>query len=131
MVNDITFKDVDGTTDVVYAAISGSAGDTSPAVYRLVSNDPSIPISALPVFTIGSRWNGPKTARRITTDFAYPIRDTVLTDKLAGKMPATMSVLVPTAQPQYRITEQTHHAAMLNASSVVKAATSSGYAPRF
>lgn len=131
MVNDITFKDVDGITDVVYAAISGSAGDSSPAVYRLVPSNPDIPIHALPVFTIGSRWNGPKTARRVTTDFAYPIRDTVYADKLAGKTPATMSVLVPTAQSQTQITQQTHHATMLNASSVVKAAVSSGYAPRF
>lgn len=130
MVNDITFKDVDGTTDVTYAAISGSAGDSSPAVYRLVS-DPAVPVHALPVFTIGSRWNGPKTARRVTTDFAYPIRDTVLTDKLTGKTPATMSVLVPIAQTQASMNQQTHHAAMLNASAVVKSALASGYAPRF
>lgn len=133
-INDITFKDVDGTTDVVYEAVQGSSGDNSPAVYRLVVSDRTVPLNQIPTFQIGVKSNGPKTGRRLTTDYASPImQGDLLTSalKVVGKTPGTHSILLPLSLSPQAATRESHHFAMLNASQAVRNAAATGYAPRF
>lgn len=87
---DITVKDVDGSTDLVYAAIVPAAGDSSPAVWRfLAAGKPSTHADTL---EISSKDNVPKTARRVTANFVHPVVQTVDgREVVTDKIPFTIS----------------------------------------
>jgi len=71
----ITVKAANGTTDVVYTAMTPSSGDTTPAFWRAEGSGASASLRA--TFQLSSKWNGPKTARRVTGAFQYPQTATV------------------------------------------------------
>lgn len=61
----ITVKKFDGTTDIVFDALSGSGGDGSPAVWRQDTGAAAgLPVGLRKSFKLWTTWNGPKTADR-------------------------------------------------------------------
>lgn len=71
----ITVKKADGTTDVVYNAAVGSAGDRSPAVW---TQDSYSGVQAhRPRLEMVTDDNGSKTLRRVKFKFTYPALVTV------------------------------------------------------
>jgi hypothetical protein len=67
----ITVKAADGTTDVVFTALTPAGADGSPAVWRY--EDTAVPPSQRTRFEVSSRWNAPKDARKINTFLTSPI----------------------------------------------------------
>lgn len=75
----ITVKKYDGTTDIVYTALSPSGGDSTPAQWR-VDSIGTIP-SNRPFLSVSSKYTANRQARVITTKLVYP--ETV-TDSTTG-----------------------------------------------
>lgn len=60
----ITVKRYDGTTDIVWDALSGSPGDGQPAIYRMDTGTSSaVPYGMRATASFMQKWNGPRTAR--------------------------------------------------------------------
>jgi hypothetical protein len=126
----ITVKKADGTTDVIYTAVAGATGDSTPAVFS--NNTVGTTRAERPTLLISSKDNGPKTARRINVDYSWPIMATDAGgNKVAnGRMTGTASVLLPMNQDNAVIGEQAAQFANLLGCALVKASFSEGYAPR-
>lgn len=126
----ITIKKNDGTTDVVYTAITGAAGDNTPAVFR--NDTVGTTLAERPTLLVSSKSNGPKTGRRVSCDFSWPItsQDAGGNKLVTGRMTGTCSILVPQNQDLAVINEQASQFANLIGSALVKATFKDGYAPR-
>lgn len=71
--NDVTIKKKDGTTDIVYNALSASGGDGSPAFWRQDTGAAAaLPIGLRKSAKMWGVWNGPKTARVMKINFVHP-----------------------------------------------------------
>lgn len=69
----VTVKKADGTTDIVYDALTGAAGDGSPAVWRQDTGaNAALPVGFRALVQMSSVNNGPKTARRLVVTFKRP-----------------------------------------------------------
>lgn len=125
----ITVKKSDGTTDVIYTAIAGATGQ-NPAVFQ--NNTVGTTKAERPSFLISSKDNGPRTGRRVTADFAWPIasQDAGGNKVISGRMVGSCSVLIPQNQDVAVIKEQAYQFANLIGSALFKAALDEGYAPR-
>lgn len=126
---DITVKKADGTTDVVYTAITGAAGDGAPAIWHGQSQGSTV--ATHPKFEVRSAWNGPKTARRVSHKFEFPVelnKDGIITvtDKVIGEG----SILVPQNLAETNIKERVYQYTNLLAAALIKEAMASGFAPR-
>ena len=126
----ITIKKSDGTTDVVYTAIQGSAGPSVPAMFR--NNTIGTTVAERPTLLIKASDNGNKTSRRVRLDFSWPL---VVTDsggnkRVNGRMAGEASVVIPQNQDAAVIKEQAYQFANLIGCALVKASFDEGYAPR-
>lgn len=126
----ITVKKADGTTDVVYTAIAGAAGDNSPAVFR--NNTVGTTLAERPTLLISSKSNGTRTGRRIDVNYSWPITSEDAGGNLvvSGRMTGTASVLVPQNQTTAVIAEQAYQFGNLMGSALMKASFDEGYSPR-
>lgn len=106
-----------------------SSGDTTPARWR-IEGAPS-PLG-MPKLSIGSRYNGQKTARRVELQFEHPyyVMD-LATDqlRLLHKIPFTVSAVLPDGVPTLTIHECVDRFAAIVNSALVKDVFKSGYAP--
>ncbi len=129
----ITVKKFDGTTDIVFDAISASGGDSSPAVWRQDTGAAAgLPVGLRSLFKLFQSWNGPKTARvlRGQLRFPYAVQDTTTTLYSAkDTLPIEVTVTVPQALPATQINEAVYQAMNLMASTLVKQSLAAGYAP--
>lgn len=129
-ITDITVKKADGTTDVVYTGVTGSAGDKSPAVYknRTVGTTPA----QNPTFTLVSASNGPGTSRRLKFSGQWPVvkQDAGGNVVVSGRSSVEGSFLLPQNIAQAEIDEVVHQFTGLLASVEVRAQLMSGYAAR-
>lgn len=66
----ITVKKADGTTDIIYVNLSPSAGDTTPAMWRVESIG-SIPGNR-PALQCTSKFTADRRARIVTVKLVYP-----------------------------------------------------------
>lgn len=126
----ITIKKADGTTDVVYTAVAGAAGDNNAAIFR--NNTVGTTLAERPTLLVKSTNNANKTARRIRVDFSWPL---VTTDSggnktVIGRATGDCSFLAPQNQDASVIKEQAYQFGNLIASAMVKASFEEGYAPR-
>lgn len=126
---DISIKKKDGTTDVVYTAVQGAAGE-NPAVFR--NNTVGTTIAERPTLLVKAQSNGNGTARRVRVDFSWPL---VSTDAggnkvITGRMTGEASVLIPQNQNVATIGEQAYQFGNLLGNAVLKASFEEGYAPR-
>lgn len=129
----ITVKKFDGTTDIVYDALSASGGDSSPAVWRQDTGAAAgLPVGLRNLFKLLTKWNGPKTARQMTFEYVapYAVQDSTTTlysakDRIVISGIATM----PQGVPATAINEAVYQAMNLLASTLVKQSGAAGYAP--
>lgn len=75
----VTVKKYDNTTDVVYYAMNTAGADGTVALWRAPALNGTV--ASQPYMESWSRWNGPRTARRIDFRGAYP---QALTDTNTG-----------------------------------------------
>lgn len=125
----ITIKKKDGTTDVIYTAVQGAAGENA-AVFR--NNTVGTTIAERPTLLVKAQANGNGSARRVRVDFSWPL---VSTDAggnkvVTGRMSGEASVLVPQNQDVAVIGEQAAQFGNLIGSTLLKACFEEGYAPR-
>lgn len=117
---DITIKKADGTTDVVYNAVSPSAGDSIPAIWR--PNGVGASAYVRPVFTLASRFNGPRTARRVQINHNFPIVTQVGgVDTVSDRCIFEGSFLVPERAPDTSVDEFVEQTVNLVKSALVEA----------
>lgn len=129
----ITVKKFDGTTDIVYDAISASGGDGSPAVWRQDTGAAAaLPIGFRNVFKFWTLWNGPKTARQAKFNFVapYALQDSTTTKYSASDRVVIEGIMsVPQALPATAINEAIYQACNILAATLVKQSAAAGYAP--
>jgi len=127
---DIVVKKADGSTDVTYTLLTPSSGDKSPAVWS--SNSVGSAVAFRPSFSMQSRWNAAKNARRVDISMSYPqvaTNSTTTVTSVVNKSPVTFSIALPSAMPQSDIDEVVAQFTNLLHSSLVVAALKTGYAP--
>lgn len=129
-ITNITVKKADGTTDVEYTGVTGSAGDKSPAVYKnkTVGTTPA----QNPTFTLVSASNGTGTSRRLKFSGQWPVvkQDAGGNVVVSGRSSVEGSFLLPQNIAQAEIDEVVHQFTGLLASVEVRAQLMSGYAAR-
>jgi len=127
---DITVKKNDTTTDIVYNAMAPSSGDGVPAIWRNESGGAAAAFK--PTLTLSSKYNGPKTARRLNGEYKYP---QIATDSTTGltvvvnTIPISFSVALPVSVPQTAIDEACAQFANLLDSSLIQLALKAGFSP--
>jgi hypothetical protein len=131
----ITVKKSDGTTDIVYDALSASGGDSSPAVWRQDTGAVAgLPVGLRPTLKCLTQWNGPKTARQMKTSYVYPyaVQDSTTTLYSAkDRIVIDGGVMtLPQGVPANVLKEAVYQYCNLMASALIKAAGEAGYAPR-
>lgn len=129
----ITVKKADGTTDIVFDALNASGGDGFPAVWRQDTGAPTaLPVGHRPTFTLASKWNGPKSARQLQFNMAFPYatQDSTTTVYSAKDRVVVSGVItLPQAIPSANLNEAVAQAMNLLASTLVKSSMQAGYAP--
>lgn len=129
----ITVKKFDGTTDIVYDALSASGGDNSPAVWRQDTGEVGgKPVGLRKLFKLLTKWNSPKTARQMTFEYVFPyaVQDSTTTLYSAkDRIVMTGIMTIPQGVPATEINEAVYQGLNLLASSLVKQSGAAGYAP--
>lgn len=126
----ITVKKADGTTDIVYTALSPSAGDKVPAQWRVES------IGTIagnrPVFNVTTRGSQDKAARITEGKLVYP---EVFTDSTTGIISVknrelfSFSAITHLNASDSAIAELAAQAANLVKSTLMQDVLKTGYAP--
>jgi tetrahydromethanopterin S-methyltransferase subunit H len=129
----ITVKKNDGTTDIVFDALTASGGEGIPAVWRQdTGNTAGLPVGLRSQFSLASKWNGPKTARQMKFDLSFPyaVQDSTTTIYSAKDRVVYSGIItVPAAIPASAINEAVAQGLNLLAAALVKSSCQAGYAP--
>jgi hypothetical protein len=129
----MTVKKYDGTTDIIYDAVSASGGDGSPAVWRQDTGAAAaLPVGLRNVFKFWTLWNGSKSARQSKFNFVspYALQDSTTTKYSASDRVVIEGIMtVPQALPATAINEAIYQACNLLAQSLIKQSAAAGYAP--
>jgi len=127
----ITVKKADTTTDIVYDAIAGSGGESSPAVWRQDTGAAAgLPVGLRSSFKLTSKWNGPKTARQISFEIVMPyaVQDSTTTLYSAkDRVVLTGIATMPQGIPAANLNEVSQGLNLL-AAALVKSSVQAGYA---
>lgn len=126
----ITVKKADGTTDITFSALQPSSGDGVSATWRseTAGSQPNVK----PTLAVSSRWNGPRTARRVDFSFMYPQKYTDSTtslDAVANRLILSGNFLLPAAVPDSEISEAVAQGTNLLVSTLLRDVLKAGYAP--
>jgi hypothetical protein len=125
----ITVKKNDNVTDIIYVGLVPAGGDGIPNLYRVVSWGGVA--AQRPTLTVASRWNGPKTHRRVDTEYIYY---EVATDSTTGltaavrQVPIKVTASIPMGTPQAVIDEAISQCFNLHANTAVKDQFKAGFA---
>lgn len=125
----ITVKASNGTTDVVYTALTPSAGDTVPAQWRVENGSQN---NAKPMAKLVSRWNQNKSARRMDFMYEYPQTATDTTTGLVtvvNRIPISLTMALPAAVPDTVVAEAVAQATNLLVSTLIRASMNAGFSP--
>lgn len=126
----IVVKKADGVTDVTFTALQPSSGDGVSAVWRCESVGSAAGLR--PTLTLSSRWNGPRTARRLDAQVQYP---QIYTDTATGlsavrnRVVITVSAVIPVEMPDSDVAEAVMQAFNLFDSQLFTDSVKAGYAP--
>lgn len=121
----ITVKKADGTTDITYVALSGAGGDGMPAVWRAGTTGAAM---HRPTFAVSTRWNGPKTARRVVAQFTYPeVVSSGGVDAVANRLPIEITGPVPMGMSDAAIAEAVAQAANLFKAALIQEIFKTGF----
>lgn len=127
---DITVKKADGTTDVVYTAMTPSSGDGVAAQWRAEAAASTVAFK--PRLEMRSRANGAKTARRVDTHFVMPVTQLDSGSGIttvSGQIPISTSALIPINVSDSWVNEAVNQWANLMKASLIISAHKTGYAP--
>lgn len=126
---DIVVKKNDGTTNITWSGVVPSSGDNSPAVWR--SQTVGTAPAHQPQLTIRSRYNGPRTARRVEGEVVYPTLVTGSDGKISVSDRAiiSFSAVVPQGMATADINEAIAQGTNLVASSLLVSTLKAGFAP--
>lgn len=126
----ITVKKNDGTTDVIYNAMTPSSGDTVPAQWRSVAG-PAAYAGLKPELRCTSRWNAAKTLRRFSVSGVYPstIVDADGKTVRLGAVTLDVQVGIPQNIPQTDIDEGVSQLTNLIVSTLIRSSMKDGFAP--
>lgn len=125
----ITVKKFDGVTDVIYTALTPSSGDGTAARWRVDTGYAHA--AAKPSLSLVSRFNGPKSARRIELEYGMPFTSLDTTTGLTAvvaTVPVKLSVVVPLSVPDAVVNEAVAQACNLVNSPLIRSCFTSGYA---
>lgn len=129
----LTVKKADGTTDIIYDALSASGGDSAPAVWRQDTGAAAgLPVGLRALLKLWTLWNGPKTARQVKFNFAFPyaVQDTTTTlYSSKDRVVFDGIITVPQGIPASQINEAVYQGLNVLAATLVKQSASAGYAP--
>lgn len=125
----ITVKAANGTTDVVYTAMTPSAGDSVAASWR--QEDAARFAGLRDTVSFETRYNGPRDARRVTISFAFPYATTDVNGKQSSdaKIPFTFSGVIPLNVPDSAVAEAVARATNFLSTALVRDSLKAGYAP--
>lgn len=126
----ITVKKADGTTDVVYSALTPSSGDKVSAQWR--SETAGASPALRPTAELRSTFNGPRTARRLDFSFQYPYTVTDSTTSVTtvkARIPVSLTMTVPTEIVDSVVQEAVAQAFNLLKSTLISDSFETGYAP--
>lgn len=124
---DITVKKADGTTNIVYSALTPSSGDKSPAVWwaKAVSTIPK----HRPMFSILTKDNGPRTARHVSGVFKFPATSVVGgVETQMATVPISFEGTLPTTIDAAVVKEAVYQFGNLLVAALVRAQLEEGYA---
>jgi hypothetical protein len=128
----ITVKKADGTTDIVFDAVTAAGGDNLPAVWRQDTGAVAgLPVGLRSQLKLASKWNGPKTARQMTFEgtMPYAVQDSTTTLFSAkDRIVFTGTITMPQGMPSTALNEVNQLLNLLG-STLVKTSVQSGYAP--
>lgn len=128
--SDITVKTADGTTDIVYSALTPSAGDKVPAQWRAETAGTAAGLR--PTLSLRSEYNGPRTARRVDFTYQYPfvVTDTsTSTSSVKARIPFSGSMTIPVEIPDSVVAEAVAQSTNLLVSALLVSCLKAGYAP--
>lgn len=124
----ITVKKADGTTDVVYTALTPSAGDKVSARWR--ANAASTIPTHRPVVDLVSRNNGNQDGRRVVFSGKFPVVETLNgIPTVTAIVPIEMSMLIPQNVDSAQVSEAVAQLTNLTVSSLIRTSFIDGYAP--
>lgn len=125
----ITVKKADGTTDVVYTALTPSAGDKTPARWQNNASHAKAALRATVEMT--SRFNPAKTARHVTLLVKYPeVASVGGVDTVTGTGHMTIDGVIPLQVSDTAIAELVAQAANVFKAALVQDSFKIGYAPQ-
>lgn len=125
----ITVKASNGTTDVVFTALTPSAGDKSPARWRANAAH-AIP-AFRPIFELVSRPSGAApNARRVETTLLYPVVIPVGgVDAVAFTVPLRVDMTLPQGVPQDAVKEAIYQGTNLLVNALIRQCFEEAQAP--
>lgn len=127
---DIVVKKNDTTTDITWTALTASAGDGVAAQWR--SESVATQVNAKPQLNMVTKFNGPKTARRVEITLRYPQSATDTTTSLVSvvnNVIGNFSMVLPAGTPDTVINEAVSQFTNLLKSSLILGSIKAGYAP--
>lgn len=129
----LTVKKSDGTTDIVFDALSGSGGDSSPAVWRQDTGAAAgLPVGLRSNFRLWTAWNGPRTARVVKFDLAFPyaVQDSTTTLYSAkDRVVYQGQIILPVGIPATWLNESAYQGLNLLDALLIRQAVAAGYSP--
>ncbi|DAD50752.1 coat protein [ssRNA phage SRR6960803_10] len=130
----LTVKKADEVTNITYDALTGAAGDGSLAVWRQDTGAAGgMPVGHRATLTMGTVFNGPRTARRATIIFKRPYTtQNTVTSKYETKdsVVARLELTMPLAIPATDINEGVYQFLNCVAAALIKQSVAAGYAPQ-
>lgn len=127
---DVTVKKSDGTTNSVYVAVTPSAGDKTPAVWRCTA-DSAIPAHRTE-FRVVAGYNDKRSARKVETSGSAPYvsNDASGRPQIVGRVNFNGgAIYVDQSIPDSFVADKVAEYVNFCASTLLKSAYASGYAP--
>ena len=124
----IVVKKANDTADVTYTAVTGSAGDDSPAIWR--NNAVGVKVNQRPELRLSSK--GTANGRRASKmNFVYPVMETTPAgDVVIDYITIVVDAKVTQNATEATIAEAVYQGLNLAGSLLIKQSITSGFAPR-
>jgi len=125
----ITIKAADGTTDVVYTALTPAAGDRTPARWANISANARANLR--PTAEMTSRFNNARSARHVDFVLKYPeVASVNGVDQVVGTALMSATCVVPLQVTDSVIAEAVAQFGHLLNNALVSGSVKAGYAPQ-
>lgn len=124
----ITVKAANGTTDVIYNAMTPSSGDKTRAIWRVEAAS-TVP-AFRPLFSFETKDNGSGSARVASLRVDYPyVVEVAGVSTVKHRVPVQLSITLPKEVPDTVSVEAIAQTANLLKSALVQDSLKSGFAP--